>query len=90
MRTLGKKLQATENNLKLLKIRPHTIYQCKAKHIRILCSSLSSWPVFSTLWALLGEGKTQKLGQGHTKETDNHNATAISENWYQTELNTWN
>jgi hypothetical protein len=28
--------------------------------------------------------------RGHTKETGNRNATAISENCYQPELNTWN
>jgi hypothetical protein len=29
------------------------------------------------------------LGRGHTKETGNRNATAISENCYQPELNTY-
>jgi hypothetical protein len=28
------------------------------------------------------------LGRGHTKETGNRNATAISENFYQPEWNT--
>jgi hypothetical protein len=32
----------------------------------------------------------QAEGRGHTKETGNLNATAISKNFYQTELNTWN
>jgi hypothetical protein len=31
-----------------------------------------------------------RLGRGHTKEIGNRNATAISENCYRTELNTWN
>jgi hypothetical protein len=30
------------------------------------------------------------LGRGRTKETGNRNATAISENCYQPELNIWN
>jgi hypothetical protein len=34
--------------------------------------------------------KIKALGRRHTKETGNRNATAISENSYQPELNTWN
>jgi hypothetical protein len=47
-----------------------------------------NFPIFMLFPSVLKH--TELYGGGHTKETGNRRETAISENCYQTELNTWN
>jgi hypothetical protein len=53
----------------------------------IHCLVTCSWPTRNTTNDVISAWNIKLLWRGHTKETGNRNATAISENCYQPELN---